>query len=301
MGEITQSAPLTLFLELEPNKSVNLESAARIALAWNDLIVEVFAIIDPSIDVRVELLDAVEGSLGLRSIVRAMGRVAEQHPWLAGAISGVLSAFFLKPVDDLSEMFWRHVYEAIGEAFNEDPESPERKKLAEQAAIAQRPNVAARQKGELFAQLERDPVICAAGMSPSHTWKPPMLVPRADFAMRSSAKSIQQETIERRTVTKRISVILLTAKLEPKKLTWRFADEDGEPFSAKMNDADFIQRLGSHHTGIELRIGLDMEIELEMKQDLIGGVWMDTAKTVTKVFRPVLTPLPVSDPQLFDR
>lgn len=301
MGTIEHSAPLTLFLELEPEKSVSLESAARIALAWNDLIIEIFAIIDPSADVRVELIDAVESSLGLRSIIKAIGKVSEQHPLMAGAISGLLSAFFLKPVNDLADVFWPQVYHVVGEFLNPDPNSDDRKKLLEQAEIAQRANVAARQKGELFAQLERDPAIRGARMSPSHTWKPPLIVPRAEFAERSNSVVVEQEAIERRTVKARERVILLTAKLEPKQLTWRFADLDGEPFSAKMKDADFIGKLASPHTGIELRIGLEMDIEMETKQDLIGGFWVNKERAVTKVFSPLLTPLVPTGSDLFNR
>lgn len=286
-----QSVPLTLFLELEEGRSVSLESAAHIALAWNDLIVEIFSIIDPSIDVRVELLDAVESSLGLRSIVRAVGRVPKKHPVLAGIIGGILATFFNKPVDDLADWCWDKVYEAVGGALNPDPDSPERKKIAEQVEVALRDNVAAKQKADLFICLEREPVITAARASPSHTWKPPLVVPRSEFATRAGVTVLHHDVMDRRTIRKRMSAVLLTAKLEPKELTWRFADENGEPFSAKMKDIDFINRLNAKHTGLELRIGFDMEIEIEAKQELVGGVWVNRERAVTKVLRPSLPPV----------
>ncbi len=97
-----------------------------------------------------------------------------------------------------------------------------------------------------------------------------------------------------------MSVVLLTAKLEPKELMWRFADEAGEPFSAKMTDPNFIRALEEGRTGGDLKIGLMMDIELETKQESASGFWSDKAKTVTKVYSPILPPSGSRQPQFFD-
>lgn len=300
MGDGSHSAPLTLFLELEQGKSVNLESAARIALAWNDLIVEIFAILDPDAVVRIDLIDAVEGSLAFRSIVRAVSRVAKQNPLLAGVIAAIVGIFFLKPAEDAASLFWKAVYEAVGEVINPDPASPERVEFDNKVQIAQRDNVANRQKRQLFVELEREPVIVGAGAFPSHTVKPPIVLPRSEFVTRAGVISVSNETIQRRTMTRRMNVILLTAKLEPKQLMWRFADDTGEPFSAKMTDPKFIQALEEGRTGGDLKIGLMMDIELETKQESVSGFWSDNAKSVTHVYSPTLPPAGAREPQFFD-
>jgi hypothetical protein len=293
---MAEGVPLSLYLELEKDRLANLQSASKIALAWNDLILETFAIIDPSADVRIELLDAIEGSLGIRSLIRATTKVAKQHPLIAGTLAAIVGHFFMTPVDDISHEVWRKIYEAVGytpgvaaKCADEDPD-----RLKEQAAKAQHTAFAAPQKRELFLQLEREPVITSAGAMPSIVEKPPMplIVPRADFGPRAGVVAISQETVDKKRVSERLPVILLTPKLKAKELMWEFADDSGRTFSAKMRDPDYIRALEEGRSGAELMIGLRMDIEVETKLETVAGIWTVKSRDVTKVYSPVLPPTP---------
>lgn len=291
-----ETSPLSLYLELEAGRLVGLESAARIALAWNALIVEVFAVVDPSVEINIELLDAVEGSLGFRARVEAICRVAGQKPIMTAGLAAVLGAFFLKPIDDAAEWFWPQVYEAVGQAFNAT--AAEIADLAKRVEIAQRDNVAALQKRELFVHLERDRAIVSAGAVLSHTEKPRLVVPRTEFVTRAGIVTVESVSAQNRTVERRIKVILLTAKLEPKQFMWRFADEEGEPFSAKMVDPDFIEGLQRHRTGVDMKIGLEMDVLVKSDEQLFGDRWVKGNQRITRVYSPQPTVSPSNDPQL---
>jgi hypothetical protein len=298
-----QRAPLSLYLELQGGSHVNLESAARIALAWNALVVETFAIIDPSADIRVELIDAVDSSLGYRSVVTAVGKVAKQHPYIAGGIGGVLGTFFTIPLTHFGEHIWEDIYAAVGhvdDAKQRAIDDPENVRLS--AEKARNSNFAPREKQELFTQLEREPIILGAAVTPSITVKPPpaLFVPRAEFAGRAGIDAVTTETVEKRTTSERMRVILLTPKLQPKQLMWQFADESGRPFSAKMKDAEYLKALEEHRTGAELMIGLWMDIQVETKLETDSGIWTEKSREVTKVYSPVLSSASLGSSQLFD-
>jgi hypothetical protein len=295
---LADGVPLSLYLGLQDGQLANLESASRIALAWNNLVLETFAIIDPSADVRIQLLDAVESSLGFRSIIRATSKVAKQHPIIAGALGAVVGNFLMTPVQDISHDVWEKIYEAAGFAPGEAKkcavEDPD--KVKEQASKAQHAAFAAPQKRELFLQLDREPVITSVGPMPSIMLgdKPPpaLIVPRSDFAPRAGVVVVSQETSEKKTTSERLPVILLTPKLKAKELMWEFADETGRPFSAKMKDPDFISALEQGRTGAELKIGLKMEIEVETKLETVDGLWIVKSRDVTKVYSPRLPAAP---------
>lgn len=298
-----QSAPLSLYLELQEGSHVSLESAAKIALAWNDLVVQTFTIIDPSADVRVELIDAVDSSLGYRSVVKAVGKVAKQHPIVAGGIGGVLGTFFAIPLTHFGEHIWEDIYAAVGHVDDAKQcavDDPENVRL--NAEKGRNSSFAPTQKRELFTQLEREPIILGAAVTPSITVKPPpaLFVPRADFAGRAGIDVVTTETVQKRTTSERLKVVLLTPKLQPKQLMWQFADESGRPFSAKMKDVDYLKALEEHRTGAELMIGLWMDIQVETKLETVGGIWSETSRDVTKVYSPVLSATSVRSPQLFD-
>src|SRR5947208_9697632 len=70
--EAREEAPVSLYLDLQPGQKVDLEVAARAALAFAAAIRETAYIFDPSMTVRVELLSGTDGSLSLNSLIRSI-------------------------------------------------------------------------------------------------------------------------------------------------------------------------------------------------------------------------------------
>jgi hypothetical protein len=65
---------------------------------------------------------------------------------------------------------------------------------------------------------------------------------------------------------------------------WRF--DDGTEFSAKMKDADFLNALEHGATGMELKVGNEMKIQFEKKQEKRDGVWHEIEVNAVKVYEP---------------
>src|SRR5258706_16305025 len=64
------TTPITLYLDLEPGKVADLEVVARAALALSAAIQDLAYVVDPSLDIRIELASGTEGSLSLNTILR---------------------------------------------------------------------------------------------------------------------------------------------------------------------------------------------------------------------------------------
>lgn len=90
-------------------------------------------------------------------------------------------------------------------------------------------------------------------------------------------------------------VVLLTAQLQAKKLMWKFADADGEPFSARMSDPDYLAALKTGRTGTELKIGIIMDVDIEISQETTDGVWIARGREIVKVYSPLATTAPADD------
>ncbi|UAJ11840.1 hypothetical protein [Polymorphobacter megasporae] len=295
--EEPEQAPLVFYIDLAEGQAASLESVARLSLAWSELVIELCAIIDPSSEVEIIVVDVVDGCLKIRTIVKAIGRVANQRPILAACIGGILSTFFHKPVDDLSGLFWPMVYEAMGltHVSHTDENTGIDRAVVEKATIvAQKTNVASAQKQRLYAQAEADSSVIGVGATTSFTERPPVFVPRSEFARRAGIVKVEIETTRVRTITRRENVILLTPQLRAKKLVWKFADADGNLFSAKMADLNFINALQAGSTGTDLRIGIVMDVDIEMKQEMFDGVWLTQSFEVVRVRSPA-APIPAPD------
>jgi hypothetical protein len=65
-------APLSLYLDLKPGLKADLEVTARAALAFASAIREVAYVIDPALELRIELESGTDGSLCLNAILRAV-------------------------------------------------------------------------------------------------------------------------------------------------------------------------------------------------------------------------------------
>ena len=151
-------------------------------------------------------------------------------------------------------------------------------------------NVAVQQKKDVFAEAIRDPSIIGLGVSLEAGVRPPTLVKRDEFPSRAGKEVVITETILRQTTYKTKSVTLIRPVLKAEAAMWRFEGSDGDEFSAKMKDPDYIEVLKSKTTGIPLAIGIEMIIEFEYKQEKIDGVWHNTEVSVRRVLSPKAGP-----------
>ncbi len=63
-------APISVYLDLEAGRVADMEVVARAALAFSAAVKDLAYVIDPGLDLRIELQSGTEGSLNLNTILR---------------------------------------------------------------------------------------------------------------------------------------------------------------------------------------------------------------------------------------
>jgi hypothetical protein len=280
------AAPISLYLDLEEGQSPDLEVVARAAIAWNALLKEVIELLDPSLDVRVEYVSGTKGSATIDSIVKAFSKVAKEHPFIVAPLVAIATAFAMAPANHLGEDLTEYVLEQVG---HEDGMSDaDAQKIAEKVVAVQRNQVAQEHKREMYRQLEREPAIKGVGATPIPTERPAKIVTRPEFGTRADMGRIEESTTDSRTIWKYdYPVVLVRPVLKAEERRWRFQHGDRE-FSATMKDKEFLDVIGSGHTGLELGEGLEMRIDLRIKEEKVGGVWVIKEEAITRVVWPIM-------------
>jgi hypothetical protein len=72
--------PISLYLELEPGQTADLEVVARAALAFAAAIREAAFVLDPSLEISLGFESGTEGSLSLNSIIRSIKNNTKLDP-----------------------------------------------------------------------------------------------------------------------------------------------------------------------------------------------------------------------------
>lgn len=285
-AEFSDSSAISLYFDCAHDEGVSLEVIARSALAWDGLIKELAAVADPSIQVRVDFLSGTIGSRSINSIIRTAGRVALKHPWTAGSLGALTGVFLLSGpthvADDvtsyLAKEWFGHEHDALTD---NDVE-----RIAKRVVELQRDRDAMRLKQDIYRAADADPRIKAIGSAP-RIGRPPdqLIVPRSDFEIHNPIDAVS-EPVETRTTyrsNERVAIVRPYSKGEERR--WRFENERGE-FSATMRDPIFLEALRTRHTGIEIGEGVEMWVDLRVKEDLIGEEWVEREIDVLRVVKP---------------
>jgi hypothetical protein len=84
-------------------------------------------------------------------------------------------------------------------------------------------------------------------------------------------------------MNERVEIVRPYSKGEEKR--WRFENERGE-FSATMRDPIFLAALRAKHTGLDIGEGVQMWVDLKVKEDLVGNAWVPREYDVVRVVKP---------------
>lgn len=274
---------LSLYFDLKEGEKADLEVVAQAAIHWVGAIRAVARQIDPDMNVRVEIIDASEGSLSLNTVLdfleRQLTRVEEgsgRHPRLrklAIALAIFLPVSGFETYDlyfgdgrvELSETD-RAVLNDILKHVKPTPEVIEKKE-------------------KFFKTLEHDPAIKGVGFSEKRT-QPFVMIPSDQFPERGGLWSIQEQDPDKRTIYPVVDVTLIAATLVKKPRAWRFQPDGLPEFSAKMKDKRFLDALEDDHVRERLRIGIRMTIRLRVEEKKVGGVWQAGRRQVVEVISP---------------
>ncbi|RWC52858.1 hypothetical protein [Mesorhizobium sp.] len=275
--------PITLYLDLKKDTKADLAVVARAALAFDAAVKEIAYVLDPSITIRVEFDNSTEGSLKLHSILKKVKGLATDKATLR-AVALVVIGWI---ASDVRSYLTQSAIETIvrEEMNNSDHLSDEDiKRIAEEVAKALNGHVGEKQVRKVYEELERDESIDGVGVTTNPDKKPRIIVPRREFKQRSGSVVEQVPGTEARAPRTYETVTLISPVLLDTDRRWKFSLY-GFEFGAKIKDHEFLDRLLSGQETVPMVAGITMDVELETKEEKIGGVWVIKERSIERVLQ----------------
>lgn len=261
-----EGAPFSLYLQLEEGARANLDVVARTSLAFVELVREVAFIIDPTLDVRVELQSGTEGSLSLNALIKDIKGLKDpkKRRLTLLAVAGAILLF-------LGQDFASWVLEkALDEAWGEEGLTDEEKEdVAEIVRRVARDNVARPQREQVFQELERDPKIIGVGGSPRHDRPPAYIIPREEFGSRGGGEEVP-EIAAGRVRRDRLWVTLVSPVLTDAHRRWKFGIANGE-YGVYMEDHVFLADVLEGRTLLPMLEGIELDVTIDLHEEHVGG------------------------------
>ncbi len=281
------AAPLSLYLDLEPGHTADIEVVSRAAIAWSQAVRELAYIADPSIEVRVELSSGTPGSLSLNAIVRVVKRTSAQHPKLTTIIISALTWFALEIASYTVESIMDYLLSDDAPVEARKLDEAERRAVAEEVVKIVREQTARKEREAIFRELERDPSIVGAGVTTKAGTRPDNVVPRSQFALRSgNTATIDLDDAKRRSTTETLEMTLVSPILKDAERRWRFQVGSLPEFGATMKDHDFLEGVSRGDIAIPLKAGVAMTVEMETKEEFEGQLWTVKERNILRVISP---------------
>lgn len=291
IGRESSAEPVSLYIDLVPGATADLEVIARAALAFAGAVREFAYIIDPSLELRIELVSGTESSLSLNAWFKSKLARRLDTLSLAALAGGVLmwlgghAAEFA--YDELLRAITGH-----GETAELSPAQID--EVARKVVQAIEAHAGAQHTAALFRELESDPAITGVGATREPGTRPVHIIPRTEFRERAIhiqgygvlESDAQRET---RTVITIETLTLVSPVLLNSNRRWKFIGRDGE-FGAVIKDASFLDSMLRGLSAIPLAAGIRMEVELQTISDPIEqGAWRVRVRNVLRV-RKVTAP-----------
>lgn len=281
-----ETAEISLYFDLEEGAVADLEVVARTALAFAATFKEVAYILEPGAEFRLELANGTEGSLTLNGIIRAIRTVRGKHPQMVGLVIGmaIMLGTDLRSWTIGKIMDYLNGSDAPAAAHHMTEE--ERKALAGDVARMVTEQVARQQAKQIFQEAQRDPKIVGIGVSGKPNKRPDYVVPRSEFAQRAGASLSVETAPQRRTTTEVVTVTLIRPVLKNAEQSWKIQIGSLPEFGATMKDQEFLNGFSAGRIAIPLRVGVEMQVELETKEEFESGLWVVKERNITRVIEP---------------
>ncbi|HVV28546.1 MAG TPA: hypothetical protein VHC40_11335 [Rhizomicrobium sp.] len=272
------TAPISLYLDLEPQTAPDIEVVAGASLAFAALIKELAYFVDPSLEIRIEFQSGTEGSLSLNSRIRELKRKATDPKTLAAIALAVVSYFSHEITDWTTERLFDHVM--IRDDGHAELSQHDINEIAENVADLLKKKTALSQAQKVYQHLERDIAIKGVGVTQRSGERPTDIVPRAEFPARIAAPSpVEMQTRKRKTPFSGrltlVSPVLLRADRR-----WKFIGPMGE-FGAIIEDQAFVDRALSGH--VRMAEGTQLNVNMETIEEFDGRVWHVKEYRILKV------------------
>lgn len=307
-----EAVPISIYLKLEKGQFADWEVVSRASIELIAAIRELAAFADPTLKLDIELQDGKEGSLRLNTLFRlvmgsksgADGQAdADQKLVLRAIIVGATvwllqatAGHYWDKILDLVDAEVAEIIEAMGAVASETEASDEARAMTsrvmtspqDRAQItkilegASRNGVGKSHIRKFFAEIQRDQAIEAVGIATGHDRIPDDLVPREQFLARSREPASEPESTSREH-TDRVDLLLVQPRLLGDNKAWRFSIA-GLEFAAKVTDKDFVERLLSGKTRVQMVEGVHLTADMKIEEEKQGDVWVIKSRTVVKVY-----------------
>lgn len=279
--------PLSLYIDLDERTKGDLEVISRAAIAWSKMIKEAAFIIDPALEIRVELVSGTEGSINLNSLIRAVRDLAGDRRRLTALALGIASYFAGQAGGWVTgkgyDGIWDWVRTQVGQQAVAKM-SPEEKRQVEEIVTRIVSAKSVQQKAaQVYSELPKDKNIAGVGVAFGEGKKPAYVVPRSHFEERSAIHSVVEEVVSRRTEVDTKTLSLIAPVLSEGDYKWRFWYE-GRPMWALMDDPDFKLKLApGSNSAPRMTAGIQMVVDLETIEELQNGAWTIVNRRIVRV------------------
>ena len=239
--------------------------------------------IDPSLDIRIELISGTEGSLSFNSIIKSL----KNKDWLSRRnLLTVATVEFIWFSHELKSWTFQSVLDYLtsrGDITHLSLEDIDA--IAKKTVEMLEGHVAKNHVENIFRVVETDFAITGIGSSFLPGERPLFIIPRQDFQARTgTVPTIRGETERRTRISEEIVTLIRPVLLDSNDRKWGFKGREGE-FGASVKDAQFIQNMIEGRIAIPLVSGITLAVTLHTSEERKDGVWHVTDRTIMAVHR----------------
>jgi hypothetical protein len=184
---LPDEAPVSLYIDLEEGRRADLEAVARAAVAFAAAIRETAFVLDPSMSVRVELVDSTEGSISLNALIRSLklGDLITKKRLVALCMTSI--AWFTHETGRWT--FDEVLHFIAGTHYSAHLSQEDQEEIAKRVAELLEHGPAQPRVEQVYHELETDDAVRGVGATDKLGEKPPPanIVPRTEFARRSGS------------------------------------------------------------------------------------------------------------------
>jgi hypothetical protein len=281
-----EAEPFSLYLDLFEGEKADLEVVAKASLALLSALKEAAFIIDPSLEVRLELQSGTEGSLRLNTVIKSLKAVLPDRATLKALTIIGVGWFSGEILHYTADVFLDKIFKS--DASITDVQAAKIKEIVKKALEEE---IAATKVGEVYRELSKDTAIRGVGATLRSDERPEHIVPKEQFQNRLGTQVVINEILESRSVITTQSITLISPVLLQSKRGWRFR-ANGLEFAAQISDSVFMEAALTGRLAIPLVEGILMNVQMRTDETRKDGVWVVKKRVVQKINSIVPPPTP---------